>query len=67
MLDMDTKKSSKISRFYDYSIEERIETVSNFADLSSEEKEKLFNFGNITSRLANLFIENTISSFSLPL
>ena len=67
MLDMDTKKTSNISRFYDYSIKERIETVANFAELNSEEKEQLFNFGNLSSRLANLFIENTISSFSLPL
>ena len=66
-MDTNTKKSSNISRFYDYSIKERIETVANFADLNSDEKQNLFNFGNLSSRLANLFIENTISSFSLPL
>lgn len=62
-----TKKSSRISGFYDFSTKERLETVANFADLDSSQLDMLSNYGSLDSKLANIFIENSVGVFGLPL
>ncbi len=60
-------RSSRISGFYKLSIEERLKTVSEFADLTIEEIELLKNYGALDIETANRMIENVISTYQLPL
>lgn len=60
-------RSSRISGFYKLSIEERLKTVSEFADLTNEEIELLKNYGALDIETANRMIENVISTYQLPL
>ena len=61
------RKSSRIAGFYDFSLEERLDTLADFAELDSSEIGVLSKYGNLDKRLAHLFIENTVGAFSLPL
>jgi len=60
-------KSSVIPGFYNFSEEERLETLADFAGLEPSQLEALSNYGNLDKHLAHLFIENTVGVFSLPL
>ena len=60
-------KSSVIPGFYNFSEEERLETLADFAGLERSQLETLSNYGNLDKHLAHLFIENTVGVFSLPL
>ena len=64
---MKKAKSSIISGFYDFSDDEKLETLASFADLEPAHLKILSDYGNLDKRLANLFIENTVGVFSLPL
>ena len=59
---------SSISKFFEKSREERLNTIGNFANLSKNELETLQNTdGGITFDKADKMIENAIGTFSLPL
>lgn len=59
-------KSSRIPGFYRISVEERLEKVAEFADLTDEEKKLLLEKG-LPLEIADRMIENVIGTFELPL
>ena len=59
------KKSSQVSGFYKLSVEKRVDFVSEFADLSDEDK-KLFS-SCLEMDIADKMIENVLGTFELPL
>ena len=59
------EKSSKISGFYKLPIEKRIDIISDFTDLSDEERNQLEK--SIEPSLTDRMIENVIGSFEIPL
>jgi len=60
-----SKKTSKISGFYKFPVEKRIEIVKNFSDLSEDET-KLFS-SCLDIQTADRMIENVLGTFELPL
>ncbi|RUM33964.1 MAG: hydroxymethylglutaryl-CoA reductase, degradative [Archaeoglobus sp.] len=58
--------SSRIPGFYKLSIEDRLEKVAEFADLSDKEKELLLRQG-LSLDIADRMIENVIGTFEFPL
>jgi hydroxymethylglutaryl-CoA reductase len=59
---------SSISKFFEKSRKERLNTIANFANLSKDELDILENSnGGITFEQADKMIENAIGTFSLPL
>ena len=59
---------SSISKFFEKSRKERLDTIANFADLSAEELDILQNSnGGIEYSQADKMVENAIGTFSLPL
>lgn len=59
---------SSISKFFEKSRQERLDVVTNFANLSNEELEILKNDnGGISFDKADKMVENAIGTFSLPL
>jgi hydroxymethylglutaryl-CoA reductase len=65
MLMAEDKKSSQVSGFYKKSIEERIEFVKNFSNLTDEET-KIFS-STLDLETADRMIENVLGTFELPL
>jgi hydroxymethylglutaryl-CoA reductase len=61
------EKSSEISGFYKKSIQERVEIVKKFADLTDEEVKILTNTGALPPDLVNRMIENVVGTMSVPL
>jgi hydroxymethylglutaryl-CoA reductase len=61
----ENKKSSQVSGFYKKSIEERIEFVKNFSNLTDEET-KIFSSA-FDLETADRMIENVLGTFELPL
>jgi len=59
------KKSSQISGFYKKSIEERVEFIKNFSELTDEET-KLFS-SILDLEIADRMVENVLGTFDLPL
>lgn len=62
---VEDKKSSQVSGFYKKSIEERIEFVKNFSNLTDEET-KIFS-STLDLETADRMIENVLGTFELPL
>ncbi len=63
----DTKsRSSRLPGFYKLTLEERLETVSEWAGLDASEQETLKSRG-LQTEQADMMIENTIGTFELPL
>ncbi|MCD6469907.1 hydroxymethylglutaryl-CoA reductase, degradative, partial [Candidatus Bathyarchaeota archaeon] len=60
-------KTSAISGFYKLSIEERLERVKEFADLTNEEAELLKAPSSLSLDLADRMIENVIGIFPMPM
>lgn len=60
-------KSSAVSGFYKLSPKERLEFVSEFADLSGEECALLENTGSLSLDLADRMIENVVGVMPVPL
>jgi hydroxymethylglutaryl-CoA reductase len=60
-----SEKSSRIPKFYQLGIEERLKIVSEFAGLTEEEREMLLR-GGLDLATANRMIENVIGIFQLP-
>jgi hydroxymethylglutaryl-CoA reductase len=60
-------KNSKIEKFYEKNLQERLEIVKNFGELSNEEMQILEKFGALDFETANRMIENVYSTFPMPL
>ncbi len=60
-------KTSKISKFYEKSLEQRLAIVKEFADLTEEELQALKKYGGLDFETANRMIENVYSTMGLPL
>ena len=59
---------SSISKFFEKSRKERLDTVANFANLSNDDLSILANdYGGILFEQADKMVENAIGTFSLPL
>ncbi|MCS7102881.1 MAG: hydroxymethylglutaryl-CoA reductase, degradative [Candidatus Korarchaeum sp.] len=58
-------RTSRISGFYNLSVEERLRIVKEFADLTDEEVEVLRS-GKLTIEIADHMIENVVGLYSLP-
>ncbi|MFX1317504.1 MAG: hydroxymethylglutaryl-CoA reductase, degradative [Promethearchaeota archaeon] len=61
------EKTSAISRFYRLSIEERVEKLRAFADLSDDDVAILSAFGALDAGTADRMIENVVGSYAFPL
>ena len=59
--------SSRLPGFYELSIGERLAVVANVAGLTDSERFHLGQFGSLNGELADVFIENAVGTFSLPL
>ena len=60
-------KSSSYSGFYKLSVEERLQKVGEFADLTQEELNLIADSNHLPIETADHMIENVIGRFSLPL
>jgi hydroxymethylglutaryl-CoA reductase len=58
---------SRLPGFYELPHSERLHVASEFAGLGDMESESLGQFGALTPELTDVFIENAIGTFSLPL
>ncbi len=59
--------SSRLPGFYELPVGERLQTVAKVANLSESEKFSMGQFGSLNGELTDVFIENAIGTFSLPL
>jgi hydroxymethylglutaryl-CoA reductase len=59
--------SSRLPGFYELPISERLRIAQEFAGLSAYEAASLGNFGLLTGELTDVFIENAVGVFGLPL
>ena len=60
-------KDSRIGKFYEKSIEERLQLVKDFAGLGDDEVAVLKKYGGLGIESANRMIENVIGTHELPL
>jgi len=67
MAQTDLVKNSRLPGFYKLSIDERINIVKSWANLSEGEVSLLKNFGNLDPKIAEAMIENVIGAMSYPL
>ena len=65
--DRDFSCSSRLPGFYELPRSERLRTVQSFGGLSEAEVASLGNLGTLNGELVEVFIENGVGSFSLPL
>ncbi|MBI2603576.1 MAG: hydroxymethylglutaryl-CoA reductase, degradative [Deltaproteobacteria bacterium] len=61
------ERSSRLPGFYTLPISERAKLAARFSGLSEEEALSLSGLGSLTGELVDIFIENAVGSFSLPL
>ena len=61
------KKTSEISGFYKLSPQERVQMLSELADLSSDDIKLLKNTGALDLESADRMIENVVGATQLPL
>jgi len=61
------RKTSRIPGFYNLSIEERLQFVKEFADLTDEEVATLRSTGSLPLDLADRMIENVVGAVPIPL
>lgn len=59
--------SSRLPGFYELPIGERQRIAKIFADLNDQETQSISQFGAISASLTDVFIENAIGTFALPL
>lgn len=62
---MDTK-TSRLSGFYKKHLEERLDIIANWAELSEQDKQTLNGISGLSLEQANHMIENTVGIYSLP-
>lgn len=66
MTDRDDK-SSRLPGFYELPIGERLRIAQTFAGLTEAEATSLARFGALSGELADVFIENAVGAYALPL
>lgn len=59
--------NSRLPGFYELPCRERLQVIGHFAGLTPKEGQHLANFGALSPELAEVFIENAVGTFSLPL
>jgi hydroxymethylglutaryl-CoA reductase len=59
--------SSRLPGFYELPVGERLSTVAKVSGLTDSEKFSLGHFGPLSGELTDVFIENAVGTFSLPL
>ncbi len=59
-------RSSEISGYYKLNVEERLELLGTFSNLTQEELEVLRMHGSLSMELADKLIENVVSTFEIP-
>lgn len=64
---MERKLSSQVSGFYKLKVEDRLDFVRKFSELSDEDVQTLRNTGALPIEVADHLIENTISTIEIPL
>lgn len=64
---MADKLTTKLPGFYKLSVEERLEFVKKFCNLSEEDVKTLRNTGSLPVEVADHLIENTISTMEVPM
>lgn len=60
-------KSSSYSGFFKLSVDERLNEIAEFADLTEEEKQTIFSADSLDMEKADHMVENVIGRFSLPM
>ena len=60
-------KSSSYSGFFKLSVDERLNEIAEFADLTAEEKATIFSADSLDIEKADHMVENVIGRFSLPM
>lgn len=60
-------KTSRITGFYNLSVDERLKLIQQFAGLAPEEVELIKRTGNLDIEVANRMIENVIGTMAYPL
>ena len=63
----DPARSSRLPGFYELPMRERRAVVASYAGLDAAEVSKLAALGSITPELVDVFIENAVGVFALPL
>jgi hydroxymethylglutaryl-CoA reductase len=61
------ENSSRLPGFYELPVGERLSTIAKVSGLTDTEKFSLGQFGPLTGELTDVFIENAVGTFSLPL
>ncbi|MCB9229378.1 MAG: hydroxymethylglutaryl-CoA reductase, degradative [Deltaproteobacteria bacterium] len=59
--------SSRLPGFFSLPARERMSVTARFADLNDQEATALHSYGALSQELTDIFIENSIGTFSLPL
>ena len=62
-----SRLSSRLPGFYELSIRERLAVVAGLAGLSETDRFHVGHFGSLNGELADVFIENAVGTFSMPL
>ncbi len=62
-----SQKSSRLPGFYELPLSERLDVACSFAKLSASESAALGTMGSLSNELVDVFIENGVGSYSLPL
>ena len=62
-----TNSSSRLPGFYELPLRQRLDVVQGFASLTPEEREVIAHCGPLSPALVDVFIENGIGTFTLPL
>lgn len=62
-----TATSSRLPGFYELPVGQRLDVVQGFATLAHEERHALSQCGALTPALVDVFIENGVGTFTLPL
>lgn len=60
-------KASRLPRFYELPIGERLNTIARSVNLTSDEQNTIGQFGSLNRELTDVFIENAIGTFAMPL
>ena len=64
---MDTQKKSQIPKYYQKSLEQRVDIVADWADLTPEQQSVLQGIGSLDVQQASNMIENVVGTYALPL
>ena len=64
---MNTQKNSQIPKYYQKSLEQRVDIVADWADLTLEQQSVLQGIGGLGVQQASNMIENVVGTYALPL